>query len=163
MERIQFNFDMNGKENPNYWQWRANTGAKKKISSPKVLLELAMGYFEWIDAHPFEKQDFIKSGPAAGQIVITHYPRPYTWQGLQLWIKNKTGLVKLEDYRINRQNKYAKFSDAIAQITEIIDDNKLSGALSGHFNPNIVSKQLGLVEKTESTVKTEQPLFPDVE
>jgi hypothetical protein len=44
---------------------------------------------------------------------------------------------------------------------QIIDNQQFEGAASGFLNPNIIARKLGLSDKQDHTIKSEQPLFPD--
>ena len=155
------NFTMK-KGEPGYWKWVANTGSPKNLRNPKQLWKLACEYFESIDERPFEKQDFIRSGESAGTIVKLKTIMPYTWQGLELYLRDAGVLAKLDDYRANKESRYTEFADVLARITQMIYDQKYSGAAVGAFNAAIISKDLGLTEKIQQTIAMEQPLFPDL-
>lgn len=148
---------------PGYWKWRANTGRPKNLKNPKQLMLAAIEYFEWCDANPVIKNEMIKSGEHAGSIVAVPVPRPYTWMGLEMWLYDKSIIAKLDDYRANKKDNYSEFSDTLTHITNIIRDQQLTGGLADIFNSNLISRVLGLTEKSESTVTIEQPLFPDSE
>ena len=148
---------------PGYWSKANKMGRPKNLKSPKQLMEAAKEYFEWCDENPFKKQDFIKGGEMAGTVVTLDVMRPYTWQGLEMWLYDKNLLAKLDDYRSNKRDAYSDFADILNIIGKIITDQKFSGAASGFFNPMLISRDLGLSEKSESTVTIEQPLFPDSE
>ena len=146
---------------PGYWEWLKKVGKPKNLKNPKQLMSAAIEYFEWCDEHPFKKQDFLKGGELAGTKIELDVMRPYTWQGLEMWLRDKGLLAKLDDYRSNKRDAYSEFADALGHIEKIIIDQKYSGAASGFFNPMLISRDLGLTEKSESTVIIEQPLFPD--
>lgn len=147
---------------PGYWKWRGNTGKPKNLKSPKQLLEAAKEYFAWVDDNPLIKNDFIKSGDMAGSIVAIPISRPYTWQGLEMWLRDKGLLAKLDDYRSNKDQRYTEYADILAYISQIIFDQKYSGAAVGLFNSNLIAKDLGLVDRTENTIISEQPIFPEI-
>lgn len=142
-----------------YWEWKKNVGRPKALRSVKQLIELAYGYFQWCDENPILKNELIKSGENAGAIIPVPIQRPYTWQGLEVYMTDKKVMAKLDDYRFNKEGRYAEFADAIAHITKIVHDQKYSFALVGAYNATLVSMELGMTQKTETTV-IEQPLFP---
>lgn len=146
---------------PGYWKWRGNVGKPKNLKSPKQLMDAASEYFQWCDDNPFVKHDFIRSGDMAGDIVSIPTMRPYTWQGLEMWLRDKNLLAKLDDYRSNKDGRYPEYADTLTHISQIIFDQKFSGAAVGLFNSNLISKDLGLVDRTENTIISEQPLFPE--
>lgn len=146
-----------------YWEWRKNVGRPKALKNAKQLWHAAIEYFEWCDNNPFKQQDFIRGGDSAGTIIELDKMRPYTWMGLEMWLRDKGLIAKLDDYRANKDNKYAEFSDILSHIGQIITDQKFSGAAAGFFNATIISRDLGLIDKTQSAISIEQPLFPDAD
>ena len=146
---------------PGYWKWKGNTGKPKSLKNPKILMDAAKEYFEWCDDNPLLRKDFIRSGEMAGTIIDIPAMRPYTWMGLEMWLRDKNIIAKLDDYRANSRDAYSEYSDSLTHIEKIIIDQKFSGAAAGFFNANIIARDLGLTEKSESTVTIEQPLFPD--
>lgn len=148
---------------PNYWQWRKKTGRPKILKTPQQLWEIACDYFEWCDENPLFRQDFLRSGDFAGSKVDVKLGRPYTWQGLENHLREAGLVAKLDDYRANRGGNYSEFSDILSHIETIIYDQKYTGAVVGLFNANLIAKDLGMTEKIEQKITTEQPLFPDVD
>jgi hypothetical protein len=144
-----------------YWEWRANTGRPKNLRSVKQLQQLCCEYFQWCDENPLPFPEMIKGGEMAGVVVEVKRMRPYTWQGLETFLSDKGVLAKLDDYRSNKENRYSEFADVIAWATNVIHDQKYSGALVGLFNGSLVSKDLNMTERSETTIVHEQPLFPD--
>ena len=144
-----------------YWAWRAKVGAPKKIPTPEILWEVACKYFEMRDESPWLQQDFIKGGEQAGKIIHMEKAVPYTWMGLEDYLREHGYAARLDDYRANKNNSYTEYSYILTHISQIIQDQKFTGAAVGAFNPMIISRDLGLTEKTQSTIVQEQPLFPE--
>ena len=144
-----------------YWAWRAKVGQPKKIPTPQILWEAACEYFQMRDESPWEKEDFIRGGESAGGKVYLNTAVPYTWCGLEDYLREKGLAAKLDDYRANKEGRYSEYADICTHIGQIIFDQKFTGAAVGAFNANIIARDLGLTEKTQNTVITEQPLFPD--
>ena len=150
------------KGDPNYWQWRKNTGKPKSIKNPKQLWDAACDYFEWCDENPMTKQDFIRGGDMAGSKVDLAIPRPYTWQGLESHLADMGLVSKLDDYRANVGKAYEKYKDSLTRIEREIYDRKYVGAATNTYNAGFISKDLGITEKIEQQVSVvEQPLFGD--
>lgn len=143
-----------------YWEWKAKVGRPKNLKSDKQLRELFTGYFQWADENKIMINEVIKSGEHAGTIIQVPTSRPYTWQGAETYMHDAGALAKLDDYRANTRGMYDQFSDTIAWATKVIHENKFTGAAVGIFKESIISKDLNLVERTETTV-FEQPLFPE--
>lgn len=151
---------------PEYWLKMARIGVRtlrqqRKLEDPDVLWMLACEYFRRIDDNPYKRPDFIRGGDRAGEPVYLDSIRPYSWPGLNNFLFEHGIIAKLDDYRLNTNNAYLDFVDVIAVIDSIIRTQKFDGAMVGAFNAMITSKDLGLVDKTQMTVKVEQPLFGD--
>ena len=135
-----------------FWKLRSKHGRDKLFESPELLWESACEYFEWCDENPFIQIDF--KGKDADKVEIPRM-RPYTWGGLEVYLE----IESLRNYKT--QEGYEDFLQVITRIEKIIYDQKFSGAASGFFNANIISRDLGLADKKEIEAKIEQPLFPD--
>jgi hypothetical protein len=53
------------------------------------------------------------------------------------------------------------FSEVLTRVREIIVAQKFEGASVGAYNATIIARDLGLVEKSNTTIAIEQPMFPD--
>lgn len=144
-----------------YWEWRKNTGRPKNLESPQILWEHACEYFQMVDELPYEKEDFIRGGESAGVKVRLESIQPYTWTGFEDYLSEKSIIVKLEDYKANKDGRYTEFVEIITRIRNIMFDQKFRGAAVGAFKENIIARDLGLTDKSESTIIAEQPLFLD--
>ena len=69
--------------------------------------------------------------------------RAYTWEGLELYL----GLESLREYKTNE--KYKAYSQVITRISKIIYNQKFTGSAAGFLNPNIIARDLGLVDKKQ--------------
>ena len=164
---------------PGYWEWRAKTGfvgRPKSFAGPKHLWKLACEYFKRIDERPFLKQEQRRSpvkidkrveisddimDELRNPVVELKTIRPYTWAGLTDYLNEQGHISTLQDYKANRDNRYTEFVEVIRAINEVMYQQKFEGAASGAFNANIIARDLGLVDKTQTTIKEEQPLFGD--
>lgn len=117
-------------------------GRPLKIESPERLQELFDDYKKWASENPWIKKDFVKSGEFAGQLVDLPTERPLTEWGFAVFIgMSRDGL-----------REYAKreeFSYIYAHIKDEMTEQKISGGLTGAYNPMLVSRIEGLVEKTD--------------
>ena len=62
--------------------------------------------------------------------------------------KNKI-IVRLDDYKANKDDRYSGYADIIHVIDREIYEDKITGAVAGVFNANIIARDLGLAEKQE--------------
>lgn len=131
-------------------------GRPREFKSPFDLQTRAEKYFKELDDNPWYKQEAIKSGEAAGQIIEIPTQRPYTLIGLCIsmgvnsqYFKNFKKALKNENGEFKNETD-KDFSLVIEAIEDIIYNQKFTGAVVGAFNANIISRDLGLIEKTES-------------
>lgn len=136
-----------------FWKLRSRHGRKKLFATPELFWEASCEYFAWIDAHPWTRNEVIKGGDLAGQIVKIEIDRPYTLTGLCLYLDCSTEWLRhFED-----NNKESKdFMPMITRVREIIYTQKFEGAAVGAFSATIISKDLGLVDRQDVTQTTKQ-------
>lgn len=114
-------------------------GRPRKIESPERLEELFIKYKVWASQNPWIKKDFIKSGEFAGQIVDLPTERPLTEWGLAVFIgMSRSNLIEY--------SKRPEFQDIYARIKDEMSEQKISGGLSGAYNPMLVSRIEGIAE-----------------
>jgi len=126
------------KENQ-FWKARTTHGRKKIFSDKEVLWDACQEYFEWVDENPLIELKAFSNGEQA------HLPkmRAMTIGGLCIFL----GICQDTWFR------YAKdkdFSDVTTRVDEIIRQQKFAGAAADLLNPNIIARDLGLKERTET-------------
>ena len=84
---------------------------------------------------------------------------PYTMEGFEVFCYKNYGCVN--QYFDNKQGYYDEFVTICSYIKKEIRSNQITGGLLGVYNPSITQRLNNLVEKNETTVISEQPLFPD--
>ena len=132
-----------------FWLARPVHGRKKKYS-PKKLGECALEYFQWVEDNPFQeaKPFKVKDDEDNDVIVLEDVPkmRPMTLKGLRIFL----GIVPQTwvNYKANDD-----FMEVISNIDEVISDQKFGGAASGFFNANIIARDLGLKDVSETQSK----------
>lgn len=130
-----------------YWKLRKTDGKPKRFETPETFLTEANKYFEWVKANPWIKKDFIKSGQDAGKIVEIETQRPYTIEGLCLFL----GINYQTFLNYEKDEKYKDYFEAFAYVRGIVDNQHLEGGYVGAFNPMLVARKLKLKEQTETT------------
>ena len=146
----------------------SNVGRPPKFKTPEELAAKAEGYFQYCDTHPMEtyvKKDAgtkktggdNKAGSEAkageGKVLV---PRPYTFDGLVLWLELG---MNWRDFRAYHSND--EFSAVIRTLDARVRDQQVSGAMVGMYNPNLVARLNGIAEKVEANVNTEQQQTAD--
>ena len=138
----------------NYWQFREKHGRDFKYT-PDTLWEEAVKYFEWISKKVWNKKEAIKSGELAGTLIDIPTQTPMSIESFCLYadIDRKT----FDNYESNTKD-YVDFFPIITRIRKIIESNQFEGATVGAYNPNIIARKLGLVEKTQLSGDSENPV-----
>ncbi len=134
------------KKNNDYWKKRKTHGRPKAIKSPQQLWEIACDYFQRCDDTPWQRTDYKGKENEKVQIPTA---TPYLWEGLDDFLFEKGVLVKLDDYRYNKEQRYSDFAGIITRIGKVITSQKLEGAIVGAYNANIVARYEGLADKKE--------------
>ena len=126
---------------------QTRTGPKKYFT-PQDFLADAVRYFEWVDENPLQEELVFH---ARGLITRSQVDkmRPYTKQGLATFLG--IPVSRLDSYKSRQEEGWA---EAVEMIEQVIYEQKFSGAAAGLLNASIISRDLGLAEKTEVTGKT---------
>ena len=137
-------------EGNEFWKLRSKHGRNKIFSTPEILWEAAVEYFEATK----KRRRYIHEvhGKDAVRCDIEK-EIPFTKEGLYLYL----------DIDRETWNKYKERKDFVAvtaRVEAIIYQDKFEGATVGQYHHSIIARDLGLSEKVDTTVR-EQPLFPD--
>ncbi len=131
----------------------------KYIESPDLLWQLFEQYVQHEYNNPMFKVEYVGKD---GRIERTPLETPITFEGFECYLADKKVINDLGDYAKNDNGRYTDYAPIITRITKNCFVHNFKGASVGLFNPNIIAKKLGLVEKVQNDVKVEQGLFPDV-
>lgn len=135
-----------------FWKLRSKHGRDLIFSSPSILWEACVEYFEATDARKWVKQDWVGKDAMP---VLRETETPYTWTGLYVFLD-------IDHVTWLNYEEREDFITITTRVRNIIYTQKFEGAAVGAFNPTIISRDLGLVDKQQNSVTVEQPLFPDV-
>ena len=94
-----------------------------------------------------------------GQRMEDPLKLPYTMDGFEVYCYKNFGCVN--HYFDNKEGYYNDFGTICSHIKKEIRSNQITGGMLGIYNPSITQRLNNLVEKNETTVVSEQPLFPD--
>lgn len=128
-----------------YWKLRGTSGRSKLFESPAFFLELALGYFGWVDNNPWKIKTALKSGDSAGTVMDVPTQRPYTIAGLCIHL----GITTQTFRNYEKNSAYEEFFAVFRFIKDLISNNQLEGAVVGAYNANIIARTLGLVDKQD--------------
>ena len=122
---------------------KSNGGRPRTFETPESMFEAALAYFKWADANPLveEKAFQFQGAPVMADI---NKMRPYTLKAFMLHAGSS--YQSWSDYRAR-----AEFSEVVNAIDDTIRTQKFDGAVAGLMNPNIIARDLGLVDKQDLT------------
>ena len=132
------------KENT-FWKLRSKHGRKTLFESPKKLWDASCEYFQWCDENPLKEA---KPFHFQGNVTIAKVDklRAYTLIGLCLYLDCSENYFRnFESNNIDEED----FMAVITRIRETIYTQKFTGAAADLLNPNIIARDLGLVEQKE--------------
>ena len=150
-----------------FWKLRSKHGRDKLFATPQLLWDACVEYFEWCDNNPLLEATRQKRKISRDEEIIEQHALPkmraYTIQGLCLYLD--CNVVYFNQFESSLKDKNDKlsldFSKIVTRVRETIYNQKFTGAASGFFNSNIIARDLGLTDKSETKVSVEQPLFAD--
>jgi len=141
------------KENQ-FWKLRSRHGRDKLFGTPELLWEAACEYFEWCEQHPlYETKGFAFQG------IVTKetFPkmRAMTLSQLCFYLNCNDAYFRQFKDAIKDSTKKLDidFSTIIHEIESIIYNQKFQGASADLLNANIIARDLGLAEKSETEYK----------
>lgn len=127
----------------NYWQFR-NKHGRSYIYAPDALWEEAVKYFEWMSNKVWNKKEAIKSGEMAGHLIDIPTQTPMSLESFCLFAD-----ISTETFRNYESTK--DFIEVTTRIRGVIESNQFEGATVGAYNPNIIARKLGLMERVDAT------------
>lgn len=133
------------------WKLRSKHGRDALFSDSQKLWEAACEYFKWAEDNPLYET---KAFAFQGEITTAELPlmRAMTLDQLQFYLG-----VSESFWRNFKETKTAQESDFLTVINDIervIKNQKFQGAAANLLNANIIARDLGLKEQTESNNTT---------
>ena len=127
-----------------FWEARSSHGRKPLWDDPEVLKAACIEYFEWVEKSPlWEYKPMIANGEI--QDVPIEKMRAMTLGGLCVFL----GIVK------NTWVSYKEKKDFVtitAFVEEVIREQKVTGAAAGLLNANIIAREVGLKDQSETDI-----------
>ena len=126
-----------------FWEARSSHGRKPIFANPEDLWTACCEYFEWVEANPLLE---CKAFAFQGTVTLQDLPkmRAMTVTGLCIFLDIS------HDTWLNYKAK-EDFVGVTTRVDEIIRTQKFQGAAADLLNPNIIARDLGLVDKAETT------------
>ena len=133
-------------------------GHPRVFEIPEELWEAFVNYAEEVKANPRLKTVYVGKD---GKQELEPLQRPLTMEGFQLFLWDK-GIAKGADqYFTNQGGLYEEYMEVCSRIKKSIRKDQIEGGMVGQYNPSITQRLNGLVEKQETSIHIEQPLFGD--
>lgn len=136
------------------WEARSSAGPKPKFEKAEDLWAACCEYFEWVSSNPLWEDKLVTFQGSA-----THEPvakmRPMTLIGLCYFLDISRDTWC--EWRVSRSD----LSDVINRAEAVIYEQKFSGAAADLMNANIISRELGLADRTEVSGKDGGPIQTD--
>ena len=131
-----------------FWLQRSKHGRDKIFKTPEIMLEAAYDYFDFQSEQKWEKTDF--RGKESKEVKIP-VSSPFTLTGLCIYLGvNTVYFTQFEGTLKDKTDETSKeFSKVITHIREVIFTQKYEGAAVGAYNANIISRDLGLIDRQE--------------
>lgn len=129
--------------------WKLADWGKPKSYEPIELWDTFREYVQDTQDTKWYKNEAIKGGDSAGQIVAIPTERPFTIQGFCVYAE----IASSTFYLYEKQEAY---SEIISRIRDVIYTQKFEGAAVGAFNANIIARDLGLKDQTDLTTGGEK-------
>jgi hypothetical protein len=133
----------NGKGAPKgneFWRARSKHGRDKTFQTPEDLWTSCCEYFDWCVANPLLREKKMLSGGRL-RTYQEKTAKPFTLIGLTLFLGiNRSTWA--QNYRTHKD-----FISVCSLAEDTIRDQKFAGAAAGHYNANIIAKDLGMEER----------------
>lgn len=133
-------------------------GKRKYIETPEILWEHFENYKKWVKNNPIKVQDYVGKD---AEMVYREKERPLTIDGFECWCYDNDIISDLSQYFANTEQRYTDYQTICSRIRKAVRTDQIEGGMSGIYNPSITQRLNNLVERSETNVKMEQPLFPD--
>lgn len=129
-----------------FWTARSSHGAKPKFADGESLWAACVEYFEWNEDNPLQET---KGFAYQGEVTKATFPkmRAMTVGGLCLFLDIS------HDTWIEWRKTRSDLSEVITRVEAVIFKQKFEGASADLLNGNIISRELGLADKSEITGK----------
>lgn len=128
-----------------FWKLRSKHGRDKLFATPLLLWEAACEYFEWCENNPlYETRGFAYQG------IVTKetFPkmRAMTMEQLCFYLHCSDSYFRV--FKSKLKEKDEDFLTVIQDIETTIRTQKFQGASADLLNANIISRDLGLMDKS---------------
>ena len=127
-----------------FWLARSTHGRKPIFETPEALLNACLEYFKWAEDNPLWEE---KAFNCAGKIkkTLMYKMRAMTMDGLTIFLD-------ISDECWYNYKKRKEYVGVVTYVEKAMRHQKFSGAAADLLNPNIIARDLGLVDKKQVDV-----------
>jgi len=129
-----------------FWELRSKHGRDKLFATPELLWKAACEYFEWCENNPLYEE---KGFAFQGIVTKEKFAKMRAMTMSQLCFYLNCNEAYFRQFKDNLPQGDKDFSTVIEQIEKTIYNQKFQGAAADLLNANIISRDLGLVEKSK--------------
>lgn len=136
-------------------------GKRKYIETPEQLWDLFVNYKKQTKSKPKLVQDYVGKD---AEMVYREKEVPLTMVGFECFVLDnveKMTYPDLTEYFEGKNESYKDYFPISSRIRKEIESDLTTGGLTMIYSQNLTARITGLVDKTETSVKVEQPLFPE--
>ena len=144
---------MSAPVNNEFWKARSSHGRKPIFSEPESLWVACCEYFQWVADNPLKRTELVKFQGAAKAVEVP-VMRAMTIAGLCIFLdisESSWANYRIKDADDDIEDGDESFVEVCARVDSIIKTQKFEGAAGGELNPNIIARDLGLVDKKDHT------------
>jgi hypothetical protein len=128
----------------------------KYIETPEKMWELFEDYVKHESNNPMYRIDYVGKD---GNKELTPLMTPITFEGFECYLADLGIINDLGHYSQNLDGRYTDYVPIITRIRNNCFVQNFKGASVKLFDANLISRKLGLIEKSQSEVKIEHPIF----
>jgi hypothetical protein len=143
-----------------FWKLRSKHGRDKLFESPELLWQEACRYFAWVEGNPLYET---KAFAYQGEIITKELPkmRAMTMEQLCFYLHCSESYFRVFKSKLKEKESGQDFLTVINDIETIIRTQKFQGASADLLNANIISRDLGLADKSNVDVTTDLSQLSD--
>lgn len=125
-----------------FWKARTKHGRDKLFASAELLEEACQEYFQWVEDNPLYESRLVSY---QGESKLESVPkmRAMTIGGLCIFLD-----ITTQTWFQWRQDN--DFADVVTRVEQAIREQKFAGAAAEMLNPNIIARDLGLRDSTDT-------------
>lgn len=136
-----------------FWEARSTHGRKPIFESPNDLADACTQYFEWVENNPLQEEKVFNGKDGIVRANVSKM-RAMTIDGMCIFLD-----ISRKTWDLYRER--ADYIPVVTRAEEIIRSQKFAGAAADLLNANIIARDLGLSDKSESAVTIKDERSPD--